>query len=167
VIHITPQGEGKHRPPKHSGLIKVTGRARTADASAKRKRPRLRLESWGAIETVLPRKLLNSNLGSALKFVNSSCVPRGGAEGLPTRRCDSHHGSSKDSRAEYCKPSLEKWATSPTRRVTLKARSVGIECRVLLTPRPCCVRLPVVAVYALPRSETCEPDRIQPQLGQR
>ena len=39
MIHITPQGEGKHRSPKHSGLIKVAGRARTADASAKRKRP--------------------------------------------------------------------------------------------------------------------------------
>src|ERR1035441_3087648 len=47
-----------------------------APTAPKRKRPRLRLESWDALETVLPRKLLNSNLGSVPNFVNSSCVPR-------------------------------------------------------------------------------------------
>src|ERR1019366_9930184 len=61
-----------------------------APTAPKRKRPRLRLESWDALETVLPRKLLNSNLGSAPKFENSPCVPRGGTAGLLTRRCDSH-----------------------------------------------------------------------------
>ncbi len=47
------------------------------NSEKKRKRPRLRLKSWGARQVALPRKLLNSNLGSAPNFVNSSCVPYG------------------------------------------------------------------------------------------
>ena len=39
-----------------------------------RKRPRLWLESWDALRTALPRKLLNSKLGSVPIFVDSSSV---------------------------------------------------------------------------------------------
>src|ERR1017187_4092312 len=34
------------------------------------------------VRTALPRKLLNSNLGSVQSFVNGSCVPNGGTAGL-------------------------------------------------------------------------------------
>jgi len=53
------------------------------------------------------------------------------------------------------------------RAITLKARSVEIECQVLPTPHPWCGRLVVAVVYPVLRSETCELDQICAWPGQR